>query len=59
METQVIPATGGTTGGEYTAEDFVNAVNAIESAATDEDKAALIAYAESIYNALGENQAMK
>ena len=59
VETQVIPATGGTTGGEYTAEDFVNAVNAIESAATDEDKAALIAYAESIYNALGENQAMQ
>ena len=59
VETQVIPATGGTTGGEYTAEDFVNAVNAIDSAATDEEKAALIAYAESIYNSLNESQTMQ
>lgn len=59
VETQVIPATGGTTGGEYTAEDFVNAVNAIDSAQTDEEKAALIAYAESIYNSLNENELEK
>lgn len=59
VETQVIPATGGTTGGEYTADDFVNAVNAIDNATTIEEKQVAIKYAQDVFNALPQEEKLK
>lgn len=45
--------------GEVTAEDFVNAVNAIDNATTIEEKQAAIQYAQDVFNALPQEEKLK
>jgi|GEM_PF-2159122 len=49
-ETAVVPATGEVS--DVTAKDFIDAVNAIKNATTEEEKADAIAYAESVFGSL-------
>ena len=45
--------------GDVTAEDFVNAVNAIDNATTIEEKQAAIKYAQDVFNALPQEEKLK
>lgn len=45
--------------GDVTAEDFVNAVNAIDNATTIEDKQVAIKYAQDVFNALPQEEKLK
>lgn len=57
-ETQVLPKLENPLG-DVTAEDFVNAVNAIDNAATIEEKEAALKYAQDVFNALPSIEKLK
>lgn len=58
VEKQEIPATG-IIEGSYTAEDFINAVNAIDQAETIEEKQAALDFATNIFNSLTTDEVLK